>query len=908
MDHWVGDFYGGPGTGALGGPPSGHNWKRAVYRAAPKEFVVEVLQPTKFGSGYCYGMRITALQTAKSDAHSMMSGRSASSISEYEVWRRWEDCLWFQEILETEYALMARQKRARLVAGKGVKKNGIYVHSDQAASFESLPPGPDANMIAKDVHEIVPRLTKKGTLFRPSQATVEQRGREFEAMINALFQEGVPSLVKELRESRLCRDFFGYWRRDLDHDRKRGKVPPSGAGRHANGTDSARQSVASSAFSMYFSASNISLQLPNAFSDLPPSSAVPSFRDSTSRPSSMVRADAPRPLSDAKPPPVHYATSDSSASTASLANASQGPQSASSAPHDLTFFVSDRGSLALALPEDDCQAEHSNVPLSAPARVQPSPWTQDAHRPCPSEDDARLENGQYVADGVPPWPDVASAEFNHGLQALPEDCELIPAPSTTPRPEIEEVPRVPVRRQRNNSCPDPTNRNCLIFSPDAPRSSGPTSGAFATIDELHLDTSTRRPHSSQLLRSRIHPDSMREPQTPLTETSSSRAGSSLFSSFPVDTSCRTSWRTSMASVASETSLAPSFTSSFANGSCADFGRPRVASPESVYADRGSSQPADEERGRETALGYRRHQQRESVTTIGSMLSDLSIDSSILPRSLTPPPGGSLRRSLSAGSRRAPSVIGGFGLPGSEELWYDQQEDLIDAYFYDPGIHAPTVRPKEPPRTPPRKVPQEPFRQEIASPDRFPKPFRDRPAGQFHLPWSPPEPSSRTSTPSTPPASPPISPSLSSARPTGMPVRASTSPTPKSPGTPTGAESLTLKAILNSSIVLLRVARSAPLAEVRERLRDKLAFQEGVKLTPTFVIGWAPPGAAAAGPGTREGGPLALRGRPRSNSASSVGSLNPQALRYVYTEQDWQAALAACPGGKMTVRLFNARPI
>lgn len=70
-----------------------------------------------------------------------------------------------------------------------------------------------------------------------------------------------------------------------------------------------------------------------------------------------------------------------------------------------------------------------------------------------------------------------------------------------------------------------------------------------------------------------------------------------------------------------------------------------------------------------------HQHRESVTTIGSMLSDFSIDSSILPRSLTPPLGGNLRRSLSAGSRRAP------GVHGSEEYWYEQQDDLIDAYFY-----------------------------------------------------------------------------------------------------------------------------------------------------------------------------------------------------------------------------------
>lgn len=112
----------------------------------------------------------------------------------------------------------------------------------------------------------------------------------------------------------------------------------------------------------------------------------------------------------------------------------------------------------------------------------------------------------------------------------------------------------------------------------------------------------------------------------------------------------------------------------------------------------------------------------------------------------------------------------------------------------------------------------------------------------------------------------------------------------------------MKAVLSDSIVLLRIARGASLQDTRARLHDKFAVQEGLKLLPSFVIGWAPPAPPKAG------GLLALRGRPRSNSASSVGSLSPQSLRYVYTEQDWQAALAACASGKMTVRLFNAQPI
>ncbi|KAL1949612.1 hypothetical protein VTO73DRAFT_8493 [Trametes versicolor] len=872
----IGDFYGGPGTGALGGPPSGHNYKRAVHRAPPKEFTVDVLTPTKFGTGYCYGMRVISLNNEGSDARST---KSSASFSDYEVWRRWEDCLWFQEILETEYSLMARQKRARLAAGKGVKKNGVYIHSDQAASFESLPPGPDANMIAKDIHDLIPRLTKKGTLFRASQATIEQRGREFETLITALFQDDLPTLVKELRETRLCRDFFGYWRRDLDHDRKLGKARPTSSA----GTASVRNSVASSAFSMYFSASNISLHQPNAFSDLPPSPALPAFHN-VSRPNSMLRDDPPR-RGTPRQTSVNYATSDSSASTESTSSLSRSPQSPVSAPYDMTFFVSDRGSLALTVPEDHTQVEYAALPLSAPAGAQHTPWGSASSRPFPAEADRELlHDALYAPSGSKAWPEAPpSADFHRSLQALPEDSELVPSSSTLHHSAIEEVPRLPIRRQRNNSCPDPTNRNCVVFLPDGPRSADATHSEFAPADKLVVDT--RHIHDEQ-----GHPESPRDPRTPTTVTNSSRTSSMTFSNFSADMSRRSSWRTSMAS---DASYAPSFTSSFANGSCAEYARPRIASPESRYSVASAvSIPESRRDGRDTAMAHH-HQHRESVTTIGSMLSDFSIDSSILPRSLTPPLGGNLRRSLSAGSRRAP------GVHGSEEYWYEQQDDLIDAYFYDPGIHAPTVRPEEPPHTPPRKQPQElfhqePFHQEAASPDRFPKPFRDRPAGQFHLPWSPQD-SSDSSRPSTPMS--PASPSASHVQ----PAPASAGP-PMSNYSPTVTETVTMKAVLSDSIVLLRIARGASLQDTRARLHDKFAVQEGLKLLPSFVIGWAPPAPPKAG------GLLALRGRPRSNSASSVGSLSPQSLRYVYTEQDWQAALAACASGKMTVRLFNAQPI
>ncbi|TFY81003.1 hypothetical protein EWM64_g3005, partial [Hericium alpestre] len=226
------------------GPPTGDYYKRAVYRSAPSAFDVEVLEPAKIGGAYCYGMRICPITS------SAASIRSSMMLTDYVIWRRWEDCLWFQDILEQEYGIKSSEKRKRLSAGKGVKKNGMYIH-DCAASFESLPPGPDPKSIAKDVHEHLPRLSKKGTLFRPSQATIGQRHREFSNLIYSLFRPDVPVLIRELRDDRVVRDFFGHWRRDQDIARKtKGKI----------------NAISTSHISTYFSSSTASL---SSYSDVP---------------------------------------------------------------------------------------------------------------------------------------------------------------------------------------------------------------------------------------------------------------------------------------------------------------------------------------------------------------------------------------------------------------------------------------------------------------------------------------------------------------------------------------------------------------------------------------------------------------------------------------------------------------
>ncbi|KAI6122256.1 hypothetical protein EDD16DRAFT_1573164 [Pisolithus croceorrhizus] len=207
------------GAGATGGPISPEEaWKRAVYRSAPPRFYVELLQPEKQGGSHSYGLRIYPIR----DDGASISTRNSGYLG-YEIWRKWEDCLYFQETLEVTYSRMAREKRNRLAAGKGIKKNGIYIQGDQAASFESLPPGPDPHSVAQDIHQHIPKLTKRATLFRASQATIQQRQSEFKAMISAFFDEDMPTLIKELRETRTFTDFFGFWRRDYDLAKRQGR-------------------------------------------------------------------------------------------------------------------------------------------------------------------------------------------------------------------------------------------------------------------------------------------------------------------------------------------------------------------------------------------------------------------------------------------------------------------------------------------------------------------------------------------------------------------------------------------------------------------------------------------------------------------------------------------------------------
>jgi hypothetical protein len=196
--------------------------KRAIIKPAPTCFTVEVLAPTKQGKAHSYGVRILPVnpqqfQAMRDDASS--DSNSIQSIGrEYEIWRRWDDCLDFQEKLENEYERMSREKKRVLLHGKKGSGDsaGLYRNSNAAASFESLPEGPDPKGIKVDLHAYVPRLSRKSSFFSVSDATVQKRGDEFAAMIYGLFKMDCPKLIEELRDSSTVRDFFAWWQRDQE--------------------------------------------------------------------------------------------------------------------------------------------------------------------------------------------------------------------------------------------------------------------------------------------------------------------------------------------------------------------------------------------------------------------------------------------------------------------------------------------------------------------------------------------------------------------------------------------------------------------------------------------------------------------------------------------------------------------
>ncbi|KAG8920470.1 hypothetical protein FRC02_000885 [Tulasnella sp. 418] len=185
-------------------------YRTTVLKHPPAgDFHCEVVPTLKQGSVWHYGCRVTPPHDSPS-----------SSQEGYTIYRKWEDCLDLQKILEREFSFVSCNQRK--LSKKAKTASTFYQVHQRAASFDSLPDGPDPINLALDIHTHLPKLSKKSSLFGKANANLLAcRETEFKTFIEALFSIDMP-LIQDVRGKRVVRDWFGYWRRDREAARKSG--------------------------------------------------------------------------------------------------------------------------------------------------------------------------------------------------------------------------------------------------------------------------------------------------------------------------------------------------------------------------------------------------------------------------------------------------------------------------------------------------------------------------------------------------------------------------------------------------------------------------------------------------------------------------------------------------------------
>jgi hypothetical protein len=700
-------------------------------------------------------------------------------------------------MLEHRYNVVSREKRQRLQAGKGVKKSGMYIH-DRAASFESLPPGPDPKSVAVDIHAYLPKLTKRATLFRQNQQTIDQRQMEFVALIKAFFEEEVPALIKELRRDRIILDFFGYWRRDYDlASKERAKRSKTGA----SGT------FETSPISM-FSQSSLSLSLTSpsttSFTTQRPrttssarsrprtTESVVSLSDTESAFSRFSRI-LPR-RSPSSTPRVGSTFQDNAHSEdeqtlrrTTVASSSNGPSPLSQASFpDNTSSLSRRPSSS----HGSKASSHGSKASSQGSKTSSSTRTDTFNVASDFPLFLSSSTRDIIPSSRPPQSPTYSAS---GLGTLPEDSELGSPTSSLPPP---------TPRNRKDAGTDRAFRNCIIWNDNDEASS--------TEDrELHVS---------------VDNSVLKETVTKYTSSSSLPSSISLSNFSPQ--SRRSSWRTS-----SEMAW-PASPSSAGSPLDPDF-------PHWVGAD-SHTKPAS------------------SVPLIPTADGNDSTKSRSLPgrpRSHSQP----LAHNVSV-----PVEVGDGG-------WSDFGEDFIDTYFGGSGSFS------------------------VPSDDGIP---RDEDVDSNDLPLDVGEdPADRNSfyyagVPAAHQGHEPVDVvfplTVTTAR--GSQQR---SPSPQSPsaatptlqGVPLGSQMVTVKAVLDNSIVVFRVRRDTPLADLRRRVHDKFVRTEGIALHGAFALAYVIP--------------VDSKGARRVSSMSSDSSARAMPIQ---DEEDWANAVAEC-GLKITLRIY-----
>jgi hypothetical protein len=117
--------------------------------------------------------------------------------------------------------------------------------------------------------------------------------------------------------------------------------------------------------------------------------------------------------------------------------------------------------------------------------------------------------------------------------------------------------------------------------------------------------------------------------------------------------------------------------------------------------------------------------------------------------------------------------------------------------------------------------------------------------------------------------------------------------------------LTIKAILGEdSIVVFRILVSTSFSEIRQKIYDKFARQEGLPISRSFDIGYVM--SIPNSPRSTASGASSINGRARRTSASSsvmgVDVYDPL-FQYINSEEEWCDAVRSC-GSKLTLRVVE----
>jgi len=113
------------------------------------------------------------------------------------------------------------------------------------------------------------------------------------------------------------------------------------------------------------------------------------------------------------------------------------------------------------------------------------------------------------------------------------------------------------------------------------------------------------------------------------------------------------------------------------------------------------------------------------------------------------------------------------------------------------------------------------------------------------------------------------------------------------------DSLHIKVVHNTAIILLRAHRSITFEEARAKIYEKFVSQEGVPLSESFALAYLPPA------------PIDYS-KPRSRSGSlsslSVGFPDLAHMRFISSQRDWENAIASIGRGKLILRSIGDRGV